>query len=1178
MKRIVNFIKDKRVISIIGVIALVILIWFGGEYVRFGESNYAPLGTDNAKFLAIIVLLLLWGANNLREQYQRNKQNQNLIEGIQESQQQDVAAVPGDQSLEELNILRERFSQALTALKKIKFKGGHGAKVVYELPWYIIIGPPGSGKTTALVNSGLEFPLSEKFGKGALKGIGGTRNCDWWFTNDAVLIDTAGRYTTQDSHRVTDRAAWQGFLELLKKNRPRRPINGAIVAISAVDILTQTDEERITHARIIRTRLDELMEELGVRFPIYFVLTKGDLISGFSEFFEDLSRIEREQVWGATFDDSGDITRPADLDWYSEQYDAIVDRLNDRMLWRLNQERDLNRRGAIENFPQQMEHLKSLLLNFLRQTFAPSRYHFQPYLRGIYFSSGTQDGMPIDRMMSAIAANIGLQREAAHLPAGQGKSYFINRLFKEIIFPEAELVGTNQRFERLTLWMRRVGYVTLSALFAACIVVWIGSVTKNRSLLDEVQTNVEAFNKDKAQAELNTSDLRSVLPSLNALLEASKVYDVEEHPWLVNVGMYDSTVSDIAKQAYEMQLKAMFLPRVKEFIEQYLKMLILQPDKKGDLYDVFRYYYMFKEINHMETEKLKTWIKSQWDVSLHGQASKKGQLVTHLDALLELSLEPSALDDRLVKKARVALLAVPPSRRIYSGIKSNPKFSREVNLVNLFGDVTDAGFAVNNANANTLSMPVLFTKDGYNGVDLGADSDFINGILNDSWVLGEQANEDFRKEDLDEISKEVKDFYLTEYATRWDKALAALNIAKFENLQQGVDVLARFTDPVYSPLLNILKTTSNNTTLSLQAMVDVPAEGSKNPLLNAAGNMASKQLEGNLVDKRYKDLNNLTRENSKRPPPINNIIKSLDELHSYLNEINSNSDVGKASFEAAKARFQGGGGDAIKKVRSLAVGAPEPVGRWLYSLADESWRVILANAKNHVNNEWYNQVYSRYKKGLEGRYPMQKQARDELAIFDFAEFFKTGGTIDGFVGEYLAPFIDVRRKWEPLSVDKRNMVFSNQSINQLKKADAIKKIFFQSNPEAPSVAFQLKPEHLPESVGSFELELGGQSVSYSHGPKFWQDVKWPDGEDTNHVRIAFKNLNNVETDSLEYDGPWAFFRLLDRSNLRSTSTSNVYNVSYSAGEQSAQFQIKAKSVNNPFSSNLLNSFDCPERL
>ena len=57
----------------------------------------------------------------------------------------------------------------------------------------VLVAPPGAGKTTALVNSGLKFPLSRGATPAAVAGVGGTRYCDWWFTEDAVLIDTAGR-------------------------------------------------------------------------------------------------------------------------------------------------------------------------------------------------------------------------------------------------------------------------------------------------------------------------------------------------------------------------------------------------------------------------------------------------------------------------------------------------------------------------------------------------------------------------------------------------------------------------------------------------------------------------------------------------------------------------------------------------------------------------------------------------------------------------------------------------------------------------------------------------------------------------------------------------------------------------------------------------------------------------
>ena len=134
-----------------------------------------------------------------------------------------------------------------------------------------------------------------------MRGVGGTRNCDWWFTDEAVFLDTAGRYTTQDSDAASDSAGWSEFLALLRKYRARRPINGVILTISAQDLLTQGDAGREAHVDAARRRLDELTRELRIQLPVYVMVTKCDLVAGFAEYFDDLTQEGRAQVWGVTF-------------------------------------------------------------------------------------------------------------------------------------------------------------------------------------------------------------------------------------------------------------------------------------------------------------------------------------------------------------------------------------------------------------------------------------------------------------------------------------------------------------------------------------------------------------------------------------------------------------------------------------------------------------------------------------------------------------------------------------------------------------------------------------------------------------------------------------------------------------------------------------------------------------
>ena len=1182
MSKIIEFFKNRVVISIVGLIVLSLLIWFVGPAIKFGESNTAPLGSAIARLVLIMIILVAWGLNNLRVQMQDKKQNEELVDDLKDNQ---INNATSEQTQEEMHLMSERFTQALSTLKKLKFKGNGNNKALYELPWYIIIGPPGSGKTTALINSTLDFPLAEQFGKGALQGVGGTRNCDWWFTNDAVLIDTAGRYTTQDSHKVVDSSAWEGFLNLLKRNRRRRPINGAIVAISLLDLLSQTDEERIMHAKTIRSRIDELMDKLEIRFPIYLMFTKTDLVSGFSEFFEDLGKEDREQVWGISLPNAPKVSQSPDFDYLDGEYNKLFERIYDRVLWRVHQERDVVRRGAIQGFPQQMENIKTIIDSFIKQTFVKNRYQFQPYLRGMYFTSGTQDGTPIDRMMTSVSSNFGFAPEAVQQTNQQGKSFFIGQLFRNVIFPESELVGSNRKYETLIRWLQRASYAGFAGVTLIMFVVWAGSFTRNEMYMHEVQEYIAEYKAEKKRLNNWSSDLRTVLPSLNALGKASIVYNQDAHPWLSGMGMYDGNVNSAADTAYETQLQALLLPRLLNYLESYLQ----KGHRGGDLYNTFRTYLMFQKIEHMDKQLISDWFKTNWQAQLRGEASKRKELEIHLSALLDLELSPAILKPHLVKATRSLLLRVPVSQRIYSRVKTNPKYTQNINLINEFGETVRNSFKNNPKVNNNLLTPLMFTQEGYENIDLSAESEVIANIVNERWVLSDDktAKVDFVKADLEEISQKVKEHYLSDYKQHWNNVYQTLEVNSFKSLKNANEVLADFTDPVYSPLISILQIGATNTQLSSQLFANMADDNEKGVSGKLAGFAAAK-TKWTKVDKEFRSLNILMRDAKNKPAPINGIIAKVQQLYEFVNEISVSPDPAKMSFEIAKARYQNGTGNAITSLNAYAKNTPQPVKRWLTTLSNETWKIILQSAHQYVNSEWKTQIHAPYMRGLAGRYPLKRSSSDELALFDFTEFFKPEGTIDKFYTSYMKPFVNTRgNSWTSRAIDNYSIGFSSTTLAQLKKSQSIKNIFFRTNPAMPSLSFQLKPHKMDKTDARFTLEVGNKSIAYSHGPKFWKTLNWVGDDEHNRVRIIFEDLNEREH-AKDFDGPWAWFRLQDHSVLKKTRKSNVYLVTYNLNNKNTvktqdvahavTYQIKAKSVNNPFSKNLLGSFRCPERI
>src|SRR5450432_353406 len=328
----------------------------------------------------------------------------------------------------EIAAMEAEFEKAVQTLKSSKL-GRSGRDALGLLPWYVMIGPSASGKTTAIRNSGIKLPVGKS---GKVRGVGGTRNCDWWMTNDAILLDTAGRWSTDDD----DREEWLAFLDVLKRTRPKKPINGILLAVGATD-LTGTEEEIGDLARTLRERIDEVIARLDMVVPVYLLVTKCDLLSGFVETFGDLKDRERGQIWGFTLPVASEHADHVDA--FAQHFDDLAEVLERYAVTRMGEERRLEARDRIYAFPRQFDSLRQGLIDLVANLFDRSVYQDAPIMRGVYFTSGTQEGRPIDRVMASMAEAFGVRPQAIAAPTTKPKSYFVRDLFQQVVFPDADL-------------------------------------------------------------------------------------------------------------------------------------------------------------------------------------------------------------------------------------------------------------------------------------------------------------------------------------------------------------------------------------------------------------------------------------------------------------------------------------------------------------------------------------------------------------------------------------------------------------------------------------------------------------------------------------------------------------------------------------------------------------------
>ena len=586
------------------------------------------------------------------------------------------------------------------------WKAKLNGRYLYELPWYLIIGAPGSGKTTALRHSGLKFPLADVAGDEAIRGVGGTRNCDWWFTDQAVLIDTAGRFTTQDSDRENDRSTWSGFLAMLKRSRPRQPVNGVLVTVSVSDLLTRTLAERRQYAATVRQRLQELHEGLGIRFPIYLLVTKADLLAGFTDYFATIDKDQRATPWGATFPVKANSAQ--NLQRFGHEFDALVERLEDGLVERLQLERDTQKRARIYGFAGQFAGLRGVLQEFLEVTFSSSPYEADALLRGVYFVSGTQEGTPIDRVLGSIARSYRLERAIIAPNQASGRSYFLPRLLGEVVFAESGLANTDLKWERRRTGLVVAGYAAIALLTVGAIAAWLMSYANNRRYVDEVAQRVGNV-RQLVQSTPNRAspDLLPILPALAATRSLAGTSD--EVPWKLGFRLYQGPKLDsAARSSYQRMLVDAMLPRIGLRVEEQLRQASNATETQ---YEALKTYLMLHDVQHFDPDALKSYLENDWD-TLFGRsltADERADLDAHLSALLAqgAAVSPLAEDKALIEFHRPRLAAVTLPQRIYDRMRQQGlgKDFPEFTVVRAAGNNAPLAFARASGQPLTKGVP-----------------------------------------------------------------------------------------------------------------------------------------------------------------------------------------------------------------------------------------------------------------------------------------------------------------------------------------------------------------------------------------------------------------------------------------------------------------------------------------
>lgn len=1134
----------RRFLSLLWVIALCVVIWFYGYLIALGD--FKPLGTVQARLIAIGTIVAIWVVYIVVTIYRGRKQDKELVDSIERE------ALANRQA--EIGEIQTRLKEALALLRRVtKKRFGY----IYDLPWYVIFGAPGSGKTTALTNSGLQFPLGDALGENAVKGIGGTRNCNWWFADEAILIDTAGRYTTQDDLDGSSKAGWEGFLSLLRRYRRSQPINGALVTLSIPDLLNRDPEEQRQELRSIRQRLSELDEYLRARVPVYIVLTKADLLHGFVEFFDGFNKTDRQQVWGTTFKLDESYSAENLPQRLTEEFELLQQRVDAMLIERLQQEQNAEIRGRIFRFPAELARLKDRLHEALSELCASSPLIEAPLLRGVYFASGTQP-----------------ETEGSPAAPRTRRSYFLSRLFKDVIFPEAALVMRDKRLSGRQLLVRRIAYGASAAAVAIVFTGWIFTYFANTQALAEADRKLGAYEQlvqGIPVRDVADADFLRILPALDNLRDANSGF-ARERIWNSSFGLdQDDKIAGRQRDAYQRALNALLLPRMIVQLQKQLK------DEKDvtRTFNSLKLYGMLGGMGALDRDFL-TVQTHQMFASLYpgdGRAAVREALDQHAKALANGVLAPIELDARLIATARETIRDQAIGTRAYDILAGLPQVRElmEWTPATAFGPLGERAFERRSKAPMAEGIEGLFTADGYHSVVIPQVAHAARIALSEGWVRG--SDDAIKGATVEQVAQAALQIYFDRFEKKWADTLADLRVKPSQTLGDAVETtraLANERNIVMEAARSIAEATDLRPGANPATLASAAESDATTAVLAASVNASDPyaRLRDMLATKGAATTGEQVNGDKTGGSPSEQLLAHFKLLNEQLARSATTSDEVAKVFDV-DSQLTKANQDLLQQAREL----PAPLDVWVAGVAADVGSLAVKSARSRIAELWTSDSASLCSSIVTGRYPFDRTSTRDVAIADFTRLFGPAGVFQSFFKQRMEPFVDKTTTPWSWKGTFGAAGLPSSAVAQFENADKISRAFFPNGSETPAVSINVKPVSLTNASSAVMLEIEGERVVYYHGPIQAKSITWPSRENTASLsRIAFQpgGWQQAKTEN----GDWSPFRLFDGADIENQS-GDLLRVRFENGGQAAEFDIQFGSVLNPFKLDAIASFACP---
>lgn len=1049
-------------------------------------------------------------------------------------------------------------------------------RFLWHLPWYMVIGPKESGKTSLLREG---FPSDIIYAPLNAKGAAEYQaRIIPRVGKQAVIFDVDGSLTDgpdKDNNVLLCRRLREHWLGWLVKNRTRQPLNGLILTLDLPDLLTATKSRREHLLQTLRQNLQDVRLQLHCQLPVYVVLTKLDLLHGFAPLFQSMDTKGRDSILGVTFTRNAHTNNSwrAELSAFWQEW---VLRLNHALPDQMLAQAGSQHRSALFSFTRQMQGIDNPLGTLLDELLDGE--NMDVMLRGVYLTSSLQRGQVDDLFTQSAAHQYHLDSSSrVTWPLVETVPYFTRALFSSVLLAEPNLAGEN------SLWLgnsrrRLMVFSACSASLAALLIVgWHYYYNKNWQAGITVLAQAKSFmDVPPPQGIDEYGNLQ--LPLLNPVRDATLAYgDYRSHGLLTDLGLYQGRrIGPYVEQTYLQLLEQRYLPAL---FNGLVKEMNNAPPSSEEKLAVLRVIRMLEDKSGRSNEVVKQYMAKRWSEKFHGQRDIQAQLMGHLDYALSHTDwhgqreqgDSDAINryipyEKTITAAQRELSKLPIYQRVYQSLRTRALgvLPADLNLRDQIGPGFDKVFVA--GDDSKLIVPQFLTRYGLQSYFVKQRDELVKLTAMDSWVLNLTRNVTYSEADRSEIQRHITEQYISDYTATWRAGMDNLNIRDYEALPELTDALEQIIsgDQPFQRALTVLRDNTRPSTLSAK--------------------LDDKERETALAGLDYQLLTRLGREfapeNSAlteykdKTSTLQAVYQQLTELHRYLLAIQNSPVPGKSALKAVQLRLDQNSSDPIFATRQMAKTLPAPLNRWVGALADQAWHVVMVEAVHHMELEWKNTVVKTFNIQLADKYPFNPRSAQDASLDAFERFFRPEGVLDTFYRENLKLFIENELTWG----ENGEVLIREDIQQQLLTAQKIRDIFF-SQQNGLGTQFAIETVELSANKRRSVLNLDGQLVDYSHGRNYTAHLIWPNSmREGNESKLTLVSAASSKAPrSVAFSGPWAQFRLLGAGQLTNVKE-NTFDLRFNVDGGYMIYRVHVDTEDNPFTGGLFSQFRLPDTL